>query len=78
MCGNLYEWCEDEWHENYINAPTDGSAWSDGSNCYATLRGGSWILYPHYCRSAYRFNISRDIHSNNIGFRVVCVVGRIL
>jgi formylglycine-generating enzyme required for sulfatase activity len=78
MCGNLYEWCEDEWHENYINAPTNGSAWSDGSNCYATLRGGSWIFVPQFCRSAFRFNNNRDDLNGNIGFRVVCVVGRIL
>ncbi|MDM3862313.1 MAG: SUMF1/EgtB/PvdO family nonheme iron enzyme [Aphanizomenon gracile PMC644.10] len=78
MCGNLHEWCEDEWHENYINAPTDGSAWSDGSNCYATLRGGSWVNYPQYCRSAYRTYDFRGNHNLNVGFRVVCVVGRIL
>ena len=79
MCGNLYEWCEDEWHENYINAPADGSAWSDGSNCYATLRGGCWNDFPQYCRSAYRDNyFGRDYPYNIIGFRVVCVVGRIL
>jgi formylglycine-generating enzyme required for sulfatase activity len=77
MCGNLCEWCEDEWHENYINAPTDGSAWSDGSNRYATLRGGSWIYSPHSCRSASRNYYDRDERvnvSNDFGFRVVCVV----
>jgi formylglycine-generating enzyme required for sulfatase activity len=78
MCGNLYEWCEDEWHENYTNAPTDGSAWSDGSNCYATLRGGSWLYNPLSCRSASRVYFSRDVHDTSFGFRVVCVVGRIL
>jgi formylglycine-generating enzyme required for sulfatase activity len=78
MCGNLCEWCEDEWHKNYINAPTDGSAWSDGSNRYATLRGGSWINDPLNCRSAYRNCNNRDDHVNDLGFRVVCVVGRIL
>ena len=81
MCGNLYEWCEDEWHENYINAPTDGSAWSDGSNNYMSLRGGSWIVDPGFCRSASRIYISwaeRDYRADLIGFRVVCVVGRIL
>jgi formylglycine-generating enzyme required for sulfatase activity len=78
MCGNVWEWCEDEWHENYINAPTDGSAWSDGSNSYATLRGGSWFNYPQDCRSASRGHYFRDNHSNPFGFRVVCVVGRIL
>ena len=78
MCGNVWEWCEDEWHGNYINAPTDGSAWSNGSNNYMSLRGGSWINNPHYCRSASRFYDNRDYRSYVIGFRVVCVVGRIL
>nr|WP_235081794.1 SUMF1/EgtB/PvdO family nonheme iron enzyme [Anabaena sp. 90] len=78
MCGNVWEWCEDEWHENYINAPTDGSAWSDGSNSYATLRGGSWFNNPQLCRSAYRSYGNRDNHYYSFGFRVVCVVGRIL
>ncbi|NJM70428.1 MAG: SUMF1/EgtB/PvdO family nonheme iron enzyme [Scytonema sp. RU_4_4] len=27
--GNLWEWCEDSWHETYQGAPTDGSAWHD-------------------------------------------------
>ena len=78
MCGNVWEWCEDEWHENYINAPSDGSAWSNGSNNYITLRGGSWYYYPRNCRSAYRNFSNRGDHSYGIGFRVVCVVVRIL
>ncbi|MFN4875064.1 MAG: SUMF1/EgtB/PvdO family nonheme iron enzyme, partial [Aphanizomenon sp.] len=43
MHGNVWEWCEDDWHENYIDAPTDGSAWNSqsGSNT-KLLRGGSW------------------------------------
>ena len=78
MCGNVWEWCEDEWHGNYINAPTDGSAWSNGNNNYMSLRGGSWIIYPQYCRSASRNYFSRDFHYAHFGFRVVCVVGRSL
>ena len=43
MHGNVWEWCEDDWHENYINAPTDGSAWNSQSDSrYKLLRGGSW------------------------------------
>lgn len=26
MHGNVSEWCEDDWHGNYKNAPTDGTA----------------------------------------------------
>ena len=81
MCGNIWEWCEDEWHENYINAPTDGSAWSNGSNNYMSLRGGSWLNLPEFCRSASRnFNpgAERGYINYVIGFRVVCAVGRIL
>jgi formylglycine-generating enzyme required for sulfatase activity len=72
MCGNVWEWCEDGWHENYINAPTDGSAWTSLSSQRKLLRGGSWYDVPVYCRSAYRLNINLDDNNHNIGFRVVC------
>jgi formylglycine-generating enzyme required for sulfatase activity len=71
MCGNISEWCEDEWHENYINAPSDGSAWLDGSNNdLRLLRGGSWNSYPRYCRSTDRIGISRDGRYKPLGFRL--------
>jgi formylglycine-generating enzyme required for sulfatase activity len=86
MHGNVWEWCLDDWHDNYEGAPTDGSAWfnsddklSDKSG-RAVLRGGSWIYNPDYCRSASRYYYNRDVRDTyfNIGFRVVCAVGRIL
>ncbi|WP_375511801.1 formylglycine-generating enzyme family protein [uncultured Nostoc sp.] len=87
MHGNVDEWCLDDWHDNYEGAPTDGSAWLDDNNNlyqktrYAVLRGGSWFDNPENCRSASRyanFGAERDDHNINIGFRVVCAVGRIL
>ena len=72
MHGNVWEWCEDDWHENYINAPTDGSAWNSRSgNNTKTLRGGSWHRDAGYCRAANRRGSSRDNRNYYYGFRVV-------
>ena len=57
MHGNVWEWCQDHWHSDYDNAPTDGQAWlTDDDAAARILRGGSWIFTPGYCRSASRFN----------------------
>jgi formylglycine-generating enzyme required for sulfatase activity len=87
MHGNVWEWCLDDWHDNYKGAPTDGSPWfnsddklSDKSG-RAVMRGGSWINNPRDCRSASRSNdnrVERDNVNVTLGFRVVCVVGRTL
>ncbi|BAZ71203.1 hypothetical protein NIES4106_60000 (plasmid) [Fischerella sp. NIES-4106] len=87
MHGNVWEWCLDDWHDNYDGAPTDGSPWFDENDNlyqkqgYVVLRGGSWGVNPASCRSAYRsnnFRAERDLFRNFYGFRVVCAVGRIL
>ncbi|MEH2385853.1 MAG: SUMF1/EgtB/PvdO family nonheme iron enzyme [Nostoc sp.] len=80
MHGNVWEWCQDTWHESYKGAPSDGSAWMD-NNQYQVLRGGSWIYDPEVCRSASRHYYDRAQRVNfyvSIGFRVVCAVGRTL
>jgi formylglycine-generating enzyme required for sulfatase activity len=78
--GNVWEWCEDDWHSDYTSAPTDGSAWVENdrepSNCL--LRGGSWFHDPEDCSSSVRINYARDIRNSLLGFRVSCVLPRIL
>ncbi len=55
MHGNVWEWCQDYWHENYQGAPTNGSAWlTGGDNTTRLLRGGSWDNDPGSCRGAFR------------------------
>ncbi len=76
MHGNVWELCEDDWHNNYIGAPTDGRAWLSGGSSQKVLRGGSWGDNPNDCRSAYRLSTSRDFRNRYIGVRVVCVVPR--
>ena len=79
MIGNVWEWCEDNLHDNYIGAPTDGSAWIKNGNDYQILRGGSRNCQPDFCRSAIRCNdFRRAYRSDAFGFRVVCVFGRTL
>ena len=70
MIGNVYEWCEDTWHDGYKNAPTDGSAWSGGESA-RVLRGGRWIGNPQNCRSSNRSMNVPGTRNGSIGFRVV-------
>ena len=71
--GLVWEWCEDDWHGNYENAPNDGSAWSSGTSSTKVRRGGSCYDAPVFCRSACRNPCTRDGRSYNLGLRVVCV-----
>jgi formylglycine-generating enzyme required for sulfatase activity len=73
MHGNVYEWCQDDWHDNYTNAPNNGSAWISQSDSSKVLRGGSWFNIPQVCRSANRNLYIRVIRYILIGFRVVCL-----
>jgi formylglycine-generating enzyme required for sulfatase activity len=41
MTGNVYEWCLDYKHENYVNAPLTGAIRKDGQQDMRVLRGGS-------------------------------------
>jgi formylglycine-generating enzyme required for sulfatase activity len=75
MHGNVREWCEDIWHENYNGIPQDGSAWLDGGEQgKRLLRGGAWYGSAIYCRSTYRFRWDAGYRSGYIGFRVVAPV----
>lgn len=90
MCGNIWEWCQDEWHKNYIDAIINGGVSSKSSDKNVVsllfsfggvlrnmcLRGGSWFDRPTLCRSESSLFNPGVGNGSNIGFRVVCAVGR--
>ena len=71
MHGNVWEWVEDDIHDNYNGGPNDGSAWIDSPRgSYRVMRGGGWFSDARLCRSAIRFNLSPDDRSSLLGFRL--------
>jgi formylglycine-generating enzyme required for sulfatase activity len=71
MHGNVWEWVQDVWHDNYAGAPSDGSAWmSGGDQARRVLRGGSWGGSAPGLRSADRIRLSPDDRGGGTGFRI--------
>ena len=70
MVGNVWEWTEDCWHENYDGAPADGSPWTNGDCDTRVGRGGSWVDLPDLLRSASRVGAHLRLHDRRLGFRV--------
>ncbi|MEH2049844.1 SUMF1/EgtB/PvdO family nonheme iron enzyme [Nostoc sp.] len=74
MHGNVYEWCQDVYNDNYQDAPNNGNAWLIGNdNNIMLLRGGSWFQDARLCRSANRGKSARTDRKDDGGFRVVAV-----
>ena len=73
MHGNVWEWCLDVWHDNYNNAPTNGSEWERADNPgRQVLRGGSWFYHGKFSRAAFRsYNAPDVVGYHDYGFRVV-------
>lgn len=70
MLGNVWEWVEDCYMENYNNASADASAVRLASGCKRVVRGGSWNSNIGNIRAENRFGgiyVDRDF---NRGFRI--------
>jgi len=70
--GNVWEWVQDCWHENYQGAPETGRAWVNGCSgeVRRVLRGGGWHSTPDFTRSAIRFGDAPDVRNDITGLRV--------
>jgi formylglycine-generating enzyme required for sulfatase activity len=70
MLGNVWEWTQDHWHDNYEGAPDDGSAWEDSdAGAGRVVRGGSWGGSARHVRAAYRGQSRPDGRYDALGFR---------
>jgi formylglycine-generating enzyme required for sulfatase activity len=71
MNGNVSEWVEDCWHDEYTAmTPTDGSAWLDGDCNGRVVRGGSWEDSQVELRSAARTGGSKEDRFYTDGIRI--------
>jgi formylglycine-generating enzyme required for sulfatase activity len=73
MHGNVWEWCEDDWHDNYAGAPTDGRAWvnTPSRGSLRVIRGGGWYSNAVDCRSALRSGGAPGYRYGYLGFRLL-------
>jgi formylglycine-generating enzyme required for sulfatase activity len=74
MSGNVWEWCEDQLHDNYENAPDDGIAWitdTADKSLHRVRRGGGYFDASGYCRSTNRYRDDPTFRYDFIGFRLV-------
>lgn len=70
MCGNVWEWCLDDWHSGYEGCPVDGSHRGEGKGASRVFRGGGWSSIAEYCRSSNRYYLAPGFIYNFLGFRV--------
>jgi formylglycine-generating enzyme required for sulfatase activity len=74
--GNVWEWCQDGWHDGYKGEPDGDRAWQNGAESgRRVLRGGSWNRSPQHLRSALRNSSNSDSRNRYFGFRIVRPLG---
>ncbi|MGZ9224045.1 MAG: formylglycine-generating enzyme family protein [Anaerolineales bacterium] len=74
MHGNLWEWCADNWLDDYSSSPRDGGFYQSKQSHFRLARGGSWHEPPELCRSAARIKFPQSDADEFVGLRVVCDV----
>ncbi|MFU8831166.1 MAG: SUMF1/EgtB/PvdO family nonheme iron enzyme [Wenzhouxiangella sp.] len=70
MSGNVMQWTKDCWHDSFVRAPGDGSAWVNPGCDRRVIKGGSWSSTPAMSRSAFRLSSTANSTDMRVGFRV--------
>jgi sulfatase modifying factor 1 len=68
--GNVWEWIEDCFAENYETAPSDSTAVQSNNCAQRTLRGGSWFTFTFLDRPGARYGAMPTDRSGHVGFRI--------
>lgn len=78
LLGNVWEWCQDDWTDDFHNLPKDGGPFQEDSHTNQTnpnltkqIRGGSWYNTSSYCQSSSRYRYAPASRHYVIGFRVI-------
>ena len=74
VLGNVHEWTDDCWNDDYLGTPSDGSARQTGQCALRVLRGGTWLSIPGLIRSAYRGRDLAGRREDIFGFRVARII----
>jgi formylglycine-generating enzyme required for sulfatase activity len=74
MNGDVWQWLNDCWNDNYRGAPTDGSAWATGNCERRVQRGGGWSNNSKYSRAALRSWDGAGIRYADNGFRLARIL----
>ena len=70
--GYLWEWCSDTWHDDYRDAPTDGSRWATGGDTTRRVaRSGSWKDPAEKLTSSFRRPLPKETLDSAVGLRCV-------
>ncbi len=70
MSGNVYEWCQNWYGENYYSSSPSSNPTGPASGSLRVYRGGGWDSRAGNCRVAFRGGDSADYRGDYLGFRL--------
>ncbi len=70
MSGNVYEWCQDWYGEEYYSSSPRRNPTGPASGTKRVYRGGGWLMIPRSVRAADRNRNSPGYSDYDLGFRL--------